>query len=95
MYSTDNNNVQHNNVQYTCSIKNSQGAKSSIYLFVADDMNFLDIQTSNKLKSIFLEWVEKEERVKFSCFNDERKIEKYLFRLDFIGYNEAISALKK
>ena len=80
---------------YTCSIKNSQGVKSSIYLFLADDMNFLDIQTNKKLKLIFFEWIEKEERVKFSCFNDERNIEKYLFRLDFIGYNEAISALKR
>ena len=78
---------------YTCSIKNSQGVKSSIYLFLADDMNFLDIRTNKKL--IFFEWIEKEERVKFSCFNDERNIEKYLFRLDFIGYNEAISALKR
>ena len=79
---------------YTCSIKNSQGVKSSIYLFLADDMNIL-LLTNRKLKLIFFEWIEKEERVKFSCFNDERKIEKYLFRLDFTGYNEAVSALKK
>tara|TARA_B100002003_G_scaffold136455_1_gene126124 strand:- start:518 stop:1066 length:549 start_codon:yes stop_codon:yes gene_type:complete len=81
--------------RYTCSVKNSQGVKSSIYLFLADDTNFLDIQTNNKLKSIFLEWVEKEGQVKFACFNQERKIEKYLFKLDFTGYNEAMSALKK
>ncbi len=79
---------------YTCSIKNSQGVKSSIYLFLPDDMNIL-LLTNKKLKLIFFEWIEKEERVKFSCFNDERKIEKYLFRLDFTGYNEAVSALKK
>jgi len=79
---------------YTCSIKNSQGVKSSIYLFLADDTNIL-LLTNNKLKLIFFEWMEKEEQVKFSCFNDERKIEKYLFRLDFTGYNEAVSALKK
>ena len=81
--------------KYTCSIKNSQGVKSSIHLLLADDTNFLDIQTYNKLKSIFLEWVEKEEQVKFACFNQERKIEKYLFKLDFTGYNEAVSTLKK
>ena len=81
--------------RYTCSIKNSQGVKSSIYLFLADDTNFLDIQTNNKLISIFLEWVEKEEQVKFACFNQEREIEKYLFKLNFTGYNEAVSALKK
>ena len=89
--------------RYTCTVKNSQGVKSSIYLFLADDTNFLDIQTYNKLKSIsynklisiFLEWVEKEEQVKFACFNQEREIEKYLFKLNFTGYNEAVSALKK
>ena len=89
--------------RYSCIGKNSQGVKSSIYLFLADDTNFLDIQTYNKLKSIsynklisiFLEWVEKEEQVKFACFNQERKIEKYLFKLDFTGYNEAVSTLKK
>ena len=79
--------------RYTCTVKNSQGVKSSIYLFLADDTNFLDIQTNNK--SIFLEWVEKEEQVKFACFNQEREIEKYLFKLNFTGYNEAVSALKK
>ena len=89
--------------KYTCSIRNSQGVKISIHLLLADDTNFLDIQTYNKLKSIsynklisiFLEWVEKEEQVKFACFNQEREIEKYLFKLNFTGYNEAVSALKK
>ena len=78
--------------RYTCNMKNSKDEKISMSLIMQKDWDFLDIQSGNK--SIFIDWMGREEYIKFSCFNKERQIEKYLFKIDFAGYNEAMSALK-